>query len=50
LIELGLPFVEVSLAGSPAGSLGWDTHANNFAAVKRFARNSMPVGQRGSTI
>jgi uncharacterized protein (DUF1501 family) len=33
LVEHGVPFVEVSL-GSFNGGIGWDTHANNFAAVK----------------
>ncbi|MGE0609131.1 MAG: DUF1501 domain-containing protein [Pirellulales bacterium] len=34
LIERGVPFVEVSLGALGGGSLGWDTHAGNFAAVK----------------
>lgn len=36
LIERGVPFVEVSL-GFEAGSLGWDTHLNNFAAVRSLS-------------
>jgi len=32
LVERGVPFVEVSLDASAGGS--WDSHANNFAAVK----------------
>ncbi len=34
LVERGVPFVEVSLSASVAGSYGWDTHSNNFEAVK----------------
>jgi hypothetical protein len=34
LIEHGVPFVEVSLTSTAAGSFGWDTHANNFESVK----------------
>jgi hypothetical protein len=37
LIERGVPFVEVSLGTFGGGSLGWDTHANNFAAVKNLS-------------
>jgi hypothetical protein len=37
LIEHGVPFVEVSLTSSAAGSFGWDTHANNFEAVKALS-------------
>lgn len=33
LIQRGVPFVEVSL-GTGSSSIGWDTHTNNFAAVK----------------
>ena len=33
LVERGVPFVEVSL-GTGSSSIGWDTHSNNFAAVK----------------
>ena len=33
LIERGVSFVEVSL-GTTSGGIGWDTHANNFNAVK----------------
>jgi hypothetical protein len=36
LIERGVPFVEVTLGGIGGGSLGWDTHANNFALVKNL--------------
>ena len=34
LVERGVPFVEVSLSLVGRGSYGWDTHANNFEAVK----------------
>jgi hypothetical protein len=37
LVEHGVPFVEVSLTSSSAGSFGWDTHANNFEAVKALS-------------
>ncbi len=37
LIEQGVPFVEVSLTSSSAGSYGWDTHANNFEAIKALS-------------
>ena len=33
LVERGVPFIEVSL-GTGSTSVGWDTHSNNFAAVK----------------
>lgn len=33
LVEQGVPFVEVSL-GTNSSGVGWDTHSNNFAAVK----------------
>ncbi|MBW3597118.1 MAG: DUF1501 domain-containing protein, partial [Planctomycetes bacterium] len=36
LIERGVPFVEVSL-GFESGNLGWDTHQNNFAAVRNLS-------------
>jgi uncharacterized protein (DUF1501 family) len=34
LVERGVPFVEVTLANAPMAPGGWDTHANNFEAVK----------------
>jgi hypothetical protein len=37
LIERGVPFVEVSLGTFGNGSLAWDTHAGNFAAVKSLS-------------
>ena len=37
LVEQGVPFVEVSLTSSAAGSFGWDTHANNFEAVRSLS-------------
>jgi hypothetical protein len=36
LVERGVPFVEVTLGG--ANGVGWDTHANNFEAVKGLSR------------
>ncbi|MEM8732854.1 MAG: DUF1501 domain-containing protein, partial [Planctomycetota bacterium] len=36
LIERGVPVVEVSLSDGLAG-LSWDTHADNFTAVKRLS-------------
>jgi hypothetical protein len=35
LVERGVPFVEVSLGGP--GGAGWDTHVNNFDAVKELS-------------
>lgn len=37
LIERGVPFVEVSLGAFEGGSFGWDTHQNNFNAVKSLS-------------
>jgi hypothetical protein len=37
LIQRGVPFVEVSLATVGNLVLGWDTHVNNFDAVKRLS-------------
>jgi hypothetical protein len=38
LVERGVPFVEVTLAGVPGQMvLGWDTHQNNFDNVKRLS-------------
>ena len=37
LIERGVPLVEVSLSSSSAGAFAWDTHANNFEAVKALS-------------
>ena len=34
LVERGVPFVEISLGGP--GGAGWDTHVNNFDAVKEL--------------
>jgi uncharacterized protein (DUF1501 family) len=34
LVEQGVPFVEVTLAGVNGGALGWDTHAQNAQNVK----------------
>jgi hypothetical protein len=37
LIERGVPFVEVSLATVGNLALGWDTHINNFDAVRQLS-------------
>ncbi len=37
LVERGVPFVEVSLNSASTGSLGWDTHSNNFETVKNLS-------------
>jgi hypothetical protein len=37
LIERGVPFVEVTLAGVNGGTAGWDTHNNNFVQVKALS-------------
>lgn len=38
LIERGVPFIEVTLSQVPGQQVfGWDTHANNFDAVKRLS-------------
>ena len=37
LVERGVPFVEVSLSSSEGGmAFGWDTHVQNFQAVKKL--------------
>jgi hypothetical protein len=37
LVEQGVPFVEVTLAGVPQGNVpGWDTHQDNFNSVKKL--------------
>ncbi len=42
----GVPFVEVSLGSSSTNALAWDTHQNNFNAVKRSRPSSTPGGPR----
>lgn len=37
LIERGVPMIELSLSGSAAGVLGWDTHQQNFSRVKSLS-------------
>jgi hypothetical protein len=37
LVERGVPLIEVTLGGIAAGGLGWDTHQDNFNAVKRLS-------------
>lgn len=38
LVERGVPFVEVTLGGVEGfGTLGWDTHSDNFETVKQLS-------------
>lgn len=37
LVERGVPFVEVNLGSPDGGGVGWDTHADNFNAVKSLS-------------
>jgi uncharacterized protein (DUF1501 family) len=37
LVERGVPFIEVTLGGLNGGAFGWDTHGNNFPAVKSLS-------------
>jgi hypothetical protein len=37
LIEAGVSFVEVTLGSLTGNTFGWDTHQNNFAAVKSLS-------------
>jgi hypothetical protein len=37
LVERGVPFVEVSLAGAGKSQIGWDTHFNNFESVQSLS-------------
>jgi hypothetical protein len=37
LVERNVPFVEVTLGGFSNNFLGWDTHAQNFTAVKALS-------------
>ncbi len=37
LIERGVAFVEVSLGAFEPNSVGWDTHQNNFTAVRQLS-------------
>jgi hypothetical protein len=38
LVERGVPFVEVTLSGAEGvNTLGWDTHLQNFEAVKKLS-------------
>jgi hypothetical protein len=38
LVERGVPFVEVTLAGVNGGAAGWDTHQQNFDMVGQLSR------------
>jgi uncharacterized protein (DUF1501 family) len=37
LVERGVPFVEVTCGAFGGGQIGWDTHRNNFEAVKNLS-------------
>src|SRR5207253_4178481 len=37
LVESGVSFVEVTLGSLSQNTFGWDTHQNNFAAVKNLS-------------
>jgi len=37
LVEQGVPFVEVTLGQFAGNNLGWDTHQNNFDAIKQLS-------------
>jgi Protein of unknown function (DUF1501) len=43
LIERGVAFVEVSLGAFDGGNIGWDTHQNNFPAVRQLS-NELDAG------
>jgi uncharacterized protein (DUF1501 family) len=38
LVERGVPFVEVTLGAMPNNPIGWDTHGQNFDAVRRLSQ------------
>jgi uncharacterized protein (DUF1501 family) len=37
LVERGVAFVEVTLAGTPNNVIGWDTHGDNFTQVRALS-------------
>jgi hypothetical protein len=37
LVEQGVPFIEVTLGSFAGNNFGWDTHQNNFEAVKQLS-------------
>jgi len=37
LVEQGVPFVEITMGGANNEAFGWDTHQQNFEAVKRLS-------------
>jgi hypothetical protein len=43
LVERGVPFVEISLNNANGQGLGWDTHTNNFDAVKSLSETLDPA-------
>jgi hypothetical protein len=38
LVERGVPFIEVTHGGLNGGAFGWDTHGQNFTAVKTLSQ------------
>jgi Protein of unknown function (DUF1501) len=38
LVERGVPFIEVTLSGYNNNALGWDTHQQNFEAVRQLSQ------------
>ena len=43
LVERGVPFIEVTHGAIESNSVGWDTHQNNFTAVKSLS-NELDAG------
>jgi hypothetical protein len=43
LVERGVSFVEVALTGAAQTALGWDTHADNFTAVRTLCQTLDPA-------
>jgi hypothetical protein len=44
LVERGVPFVEVTLSSAPGpAAVGWDTHQENFEAVKKLSEGLDPA-------
>lgn len=46
LIERGVAFVEVTLAGTPNNPAGWDTHGDNFTLVRGLSQILDPAWSR----
>jgi hypothetical protein len=43
LVERGVPFVEVTLSGTQANPVSWDTHGDNFNAVRGLCETLDPA-------